>query len=241
MTGESILVVEDNGVIALQIGELLEKNGYRISGTTAYGEEAVTMAQKQKPDLICMDIELMGQIDGIETTQKIHGHADVPIIYLTAYSDGKSFARAKETAPYSYLVKPFTERELLASVELTLHRHAIDQQLRETMERYRAIVDNAADGILLISCETSTILEANPASFQLLGYSENELPAKNIGDIIGNPDEKNGAWNQPVLCQEGWSGEVAFSGTGRLLEGCTSYLPNYSPQRVTGPLLRGIP
>jgi PAS domain S-box-containing protein len=208
MTGESILVVEDNGVIALQIGELLAKNGYRISGTTAYGEEAVAMAQKQKPDLICMDIELMGQLDGIETAEKIHEHAHVPIIYLTAYSDGKSFARAKETAPYSYLVKPFTERELLASVELTLHRHVIDQRLRETMERYRAIVDNAADAILLISRDTSTILEANPASIQLLGYTENELSAKNIGDIIGTPDEKNGSWNEHIFSPEGWSGEV---------------------------------
>ena len=71
MTGESILVVEDNGIIALQTVELLEKNGYRIAGTTAFGKEAVAMATKSPPDLICMDIELMGKIDGIETARKI--------------------------------------------------------------------------------------------------------------------------------------------------------------------------
>jgi PAS domain S-box-containing protein len=208
MTGESILVVEDNGVIALQIGELLERNGYRIYGTTAFGEEAVAMVEKKLPDLICMDIELMGKIDGIETAQKIHEYANVPIIYLTAYSDSKRFGRAKETGPYNYLVKPFTERELLASVDLALHRHAIDLQLRETMERYRAIVDSAAEGILLVSSETGTIVEANPASIQMLGYTGEELTGMSVGDIIGSPSGQDGAWEVFVFGPEGWSGEV---------------------------------
>ncbi len=177
MTGESILVVEDNGVIALQIAELLEKNGYRISGTTAYGEEAVEIAEKTPPNLICMDIELMGKIDGIETARRIREYADIPIIYLTAYSDNRRFVLAKETGPYNYIVKPFNERELLASVDLALHRHAVDQQFRETMQRYRAIVDNVAEGILLISCETRSILEVNPALVQLLGTVGRRSPA----------------------------------------------------------------
>ena len=208
MTGESILVVEDNGVIALQIGELLEKNGYRISDTTAYGEEAVTMAEKKRPDLICMDIELMGKLDGIETAQKIHEHANIPIIYLTAYSDSGRFARAMETAPYNYLVKPFTERELIASVQLTLHRHAIDQQLRETMQRYRAIVDNVAEGILLISGEAESIIEANPALIQLLGYTERELSGMEVGNIILHPGRQSGAGDGHLFSGNGWSGEV---------------------------------
>ncbi len=208
MSGESILVVEDNGVIALQIGELLEKNGYRISGTTAYGEDAVEMAEKEPPNLICMDIELMGKIDGIETARRIHERADIPIIYLSAYSDNRRFALAKETGPYNYIVKPFNERELLASVDLALHRHAIDQQFRETMQRYRAIVDNAAEGILLISGDTRTILEANPASIQLLGYTEGELSGMNVGDIIAPPAGQKGAQSGQVFLPGGWSGEV---------------------------------
>jgi len=210
MTGESILVVEDNGVIALQIQELLVENGYRISGTTAFGEEAVVMAEKKPPDLICMDIELMGKIDGIETARMIHEHADIPIIYLTAYSDNKRFDRAKETVPYNYIVKPFNERELLASIEMALYRHAIDQRLRETMERYQAIVDNAAEGILVVSSGTRTILEANPALIQLLGYTGQELSGMNISDIIVHPDEEGGEWIGQIFSSEGWSGEVQF-------------------------------
>ena len=100
MTGESILVVEDEGFIALQIKELLEKNGYRVPDTTAFGEDALAIVEKNPPDLVCMDIELMGKIDGIEAALKIHELADIPIIYLTAYSDSQRLARAKDTVPY---------------------------------------------------------------------------------------------------------------------------------------------
>ena len=100
MTGESILIVEDEGVIALELKELLEKNGYRISGTTAYGEDAVMMAKENPPDLVCMDIGLMGKMDGIEAAGKIHESTTIPIIYLTSYSDDKRLERARETAPY---------------------------------------------------------------------------------------------------------------------------------------------
>ena len=100
MTGESILIVEDEGVIAFKLKELLEKNGYRISGTTAYGEDAVMMAKENPPDLVCMDIGLMGKIDGIEAAGKIQEQANIPVIYLTSYSDDKRLERARETAPY---------------------------------------------------------------------------------------------------------------------------------------------
>jgi len=139
MSGESILIVEDNGIIALEIGELLEKHGYRLSGTTAYGEEAVLKAEENPPDLIFMDIELQGNIDGIETARKIHERADIPVIYLSAYADSKHVSRAKETEPYNYIVKPFSERDLLLSVDLALHRHRIDKQLKEAIsEKNRA-------------------------------------------------------------------------------------------------------
>ena len=133
MSGESILIVEDEGFIALQIKELLERGGYRISGTTAYGEDAIILSAKTPPDLVCMDIELMGKVDGIEAARKIREHADIPIIFLTAHAGNQRIARAKEAAPYSYIVKPFNERELLVSVEIALYRHTVDRRLREIL------------------------------------------------------------------------------------------------------------
>lgn len=208
MTGESILIVENEGIIALQLTKLLEKNGYQIAGMTAYGEDAVMMAEKDHPDLICMDIELMGKMDGIEAARKIHEHADIPIIYLTAFSDSQRIARAKVTVPYSYIVKPFNEPELLASVEMALYRHTVDQKLKESMQRYRAIVDNAAEGILLVSCGTGLILEANPATIRLLGYTASELSCKTVGNIIATPDGKEGTWEERICTLGSWSGEV---------------------------------
>ncbi len=219
MTGESIFVVEDEGLVALQIKELLEKNGYRVTGVMAYGEEALAMAQKDPPDLICMDINLMGKIDGIETAEKIHEHNDIPIIYLTAFSDSPRIARAKNTVPYSFIIKPYNERELLTSIDMALHRHRIDQQLRETMEHYRAIVETAAESILLVSCGTGAILEVNPATVRLLGYSGDELTRMMLPAIIDGPSGQTAAWEGIACTPEGWSGEVQFrSRDGSLLD-----------------------
>ena len=120
MSGESIFVIEDEGFVALQIKELLEKNGYHVTGIMAYGEEAIAMTEKTPPDLICMDINLMGKLDGIETAKKIREEHDIPIIFLTAIYDNSHLARAKETLPYSFIIKPYNDRELLASVEMTI-------------------------------------------------------------------------------------------------------------------------
>jgi PAS domain S-box-containing protein len=208
MTGESILIVEDEAIIALQLSELLKKNGYQLAGMTANGEDAVMMAEKNPPDLIFMDIELMGKMDGIEAACRIHERADIPIIYLTAFSDNQRIARAKETVPYNYIIKPFNERELLASVDIVLYRHTVEQRLLESMQRYRTIVDNAAEGIMIISCETRTILETNPASIRLLGYTAGELTGMTVDNLIAAPDAK--AWGERACSMEGWSGEVQF-------------------------------
>jgi len=210
MTGESILIVEDEGVIAFKLKELLEKNGYRISGTTAYGEDAVVMAKENPPDLVCMDIGLMGKIDGIEAAGKIQEQANIPVIYLTSYSDDKRLERARETAPYSYIVKPFNERELLASIAMALYRHTLDRQILESMHRYQAIMDNAAEGILLVSCETGLILEANPASARMSGFTAGELSGMTVCNLIILPGTQAGSWKECTSTPEGWSGEVQF-------------------------------
>ena len=210
MTGESILVVEDDGIIALRIRDLLEKSEYRVSGTVAYGEDAVALAEKDPPDLVCMDIELMGTMDGIETARRIHERADIPIIYLSAYSDRQRLARAKETVPYSYLIKPFNEQELLASVEMALYRQAMDRQLRESNERYRAIVDYAAEGILLISCDTRQIVEANPALVRLLGYPAREIIGLPLDRIMVDRDGKNDRLTEAGGTPGGSSVEAQF-------------------------------
>lgn len=123
MTGESILVVEDDGLIALHLKEVLEKAGHRVNGL-AYSGEMVLQALEEspKPDLILMDIGLAGSLDGIDTALEIKKRFSIPLIFLTAYTSERTLERMNEVAPEGYLVKPFLDQELLDIAEKAVSR-----------------------------------------------------------------------------------------------------------------------
>ena len=121
MTGESILVVEDEGLIALHVTELLEKAGYRVIGPVSSGEMALRVIGEQPvPDLLLMDIKLAGQMDGTETARAIRQRVPVPLIFLTAYSSERMPERVKDLKPAGYLTKPVNEKDLLATIKTAL-------------------------------------------------------------------------------------------------------------------------
>ncbi len=123
MTGESILVVEDEGLIALHLMELLEKAGYKVGGL-AYSGEAVLQALEKTPlpDLILMDIGLAGCLDGIETGRLIREKYSIPLIFVTAYTSALTCERMKEVAPDGVIIKPFIDEDLLDLVKNALAR-----------------------------------------------------------------------------------------------------------------------
>ena len=113
-----LMVVEDEATSALIIKLLFDSMGYDIGNVAATGEEAVTRGMNEKPDLICMDIQLAGKIDGIEAAEKIIAcNKNTEILFLTAYSDDQTIARAKKLNPIAYLVKPFDINELKKIIE----------------------------------------------------------------------------------------------------------------------------
>ena len=116
----NILVVEDAGMIADYLGLLLIHNGFNISGIVASGEEAVATALKTKPDLVLMDIKIAGLIDGITAAAIIRRRSNVPIIYVTAYTDKKVMDRAMSIRPCAYVCKPFKGNELLETIRDSL-------------------------------------------------------------------------------------------------------------------------
>ena len=121
MTGKAkILIVEDETIVSLHLRNSLKKLGYSVSHSVTSGEQALEFIAKKVPDLILMDIMLDGKLDGISTSEKIQKDHDVPIIYLSAYSDNKTLGRAKATFPCSYLTKPFKDEDLKANIELAL-------------------------------------------------------------------------------------------------------------------------
>src|SRR5665647_2191042 len=117
----TILIVEDEGLIALHISEILAHAGYRVADLLPSGEDALEYLRRSPlPDLILMDIGLAGEYNGIETARRIHEHSDIPVIFLTAYSDQTRIREAGEVSAFERIRKPFTEKDLIAAVETAL-------------------------------------------------------------------------------------------------------------------------
>jgi CheY-like chemotaxis protein len=115
-----LLIVEDEGVVAWHIQEVLENLGHTVVASVASGNKAIEIAAETQPDLVLMDIRLKGDIDGIEAAREIKARFHTPIIYLTAYSDDHTLERALTTNPSGYLIKPFQEKELRTTLEIAL-------------------------------------------------------------------------------------------------------------------------
>jgi CheY-like chemotaxis protein len=127
----AILIVEDDGLIALDTMEILEKEGYRVLDPVAGGEEAVERCEQfPLPDLILMDVRLAGKISGIEAARRIRGRHPVPVIILTACNDDRTSEKLKDLTPEGYLVKLFSREELLPVISLVLGSHARNNGLK---------------------------------------------------------------------------------------------------------------
>jgi PAS domain S-box-containing protein len=181
---QRILIAEDDGIIAARLQSILTKMGYTVPAVVASGEEAVRQAAEAPPDLALLDIRLAGDMDGIQAGAQMRARWGTPLVYLTAYMDDNLLQRARVTEPYGYLVKPIQDRELRATIEIALYRHRTDRQLRESEERYRAVVSQAVESILLFDLETGQLLEANPACQRLLGYADQDIPALSVYDVL---------------------------------------------------------
>ncbi|MGA3000705.1 MAG: response regulator [Acetobacteraceae bacterium] len=135
MTAPRILVVEDERIIALHLRQQLTKLGYDVPNTVSTGDHALRRIEESQPDLVLMDINLKGKLDGIATAAAIRQSYLIPIIYLTAYSADEMLARAAATNPHGYLLKPFSERELHAMIQVTLARCRAERASLAAQER----------------------------------------------------------------------------------------------------------
>jgi DNA-binding NarL/FixJ family response regulator len=126
-----IMVVEDEAVIAIRLQERLTAMGYHVVGISYSGEDAMEQARRLRPDLILMDIMIPGEMDGIAVAKLVKTELDIPVIFLTAFSEDKIIDRAKQAEPYGYIVKPFQDRELKACVEIALYKKEMGKALQE--------------------------------------------------------------------------------------------------------------
>jgi CheY-like chemotaxis protein len=144
---KKIMVVEDESIIAEDIRMSLIKKGYDVPFVVSMGEVAVEKVKENKPDLILMDIMLAGKMDGIETASAIRSKFDIPVIFLTAYCDENILARAKITEPFGYLIKPFKDRDLFITIEMSLYKHKMEKELRRSKEFFESILEGIVTGV----------------------------------------------------------------------------------------------
>ena len=178
MVETSILIVEDEAIIAMHLKNALTSWGYSVPLVTASGEDAVRAVDLACPDLVLMDIHLAGTLDGIQTAERIRARHDVPVIYLTAFADDDLVQKAKATESYGYLIKPVQDRELRAVIEMVLHRHDLDRRLKVSEERYRMISEIMSDYAYAFSVEPDgrlTLEWVTDAFTRITGFEAGEV------------------------------------------------------------------
>lgn len=146
-----ILIVEDENIVAKDIQNTLVSLGYNVQAIVPTGEKAIKEIEQARPDLVLMDIMLKGKMSGIDAANQIREDYNLPVIFLTAYTDDSTVGRAKVSEPYGYIIKPFKEKELQTTIEMAVYKHEKDVQVKKELEFYHAIVENknAKDSIFV--------------------------------------------------------------------------------------------
>ena len=178
-----VLVVEDEILIAEELRERLTQNGLRIVDVVDSGERAIQVVERDHPDLVLMDIRLKGKIDGIEAAETIRSNVKGPVIFLTAHSDQETVRRAKMTEPFGFVVKPFQERELVVTIEMSLHRYGLEQRLKESEQRYAATLSSIGDGVISTDYK-SRVTFMNPVAESLTQWPENDAKGLDLDDVF---------------------------------------------------------
>lgn len=178
-----ILIVEDEGVVAMDIQKRLKKSGYTIPCLASSGEEAIQKVEETHPALVLMDIYLKGKIDGIEAAQQIRDRFDIPVVYLTAYSEKSTFERAKVTEPFGYLLKPVEEIELKITIEMALYKHKINKKIRENEQWLSTTLKSIGDAVITTD-KREVITFINPVAERLTGWNKEDALGKDVTEVF---------------------------------------------------------
>lgn len=197
-----ILIAEDEFFIANDLKKCLEEFGYGVSAVVSSGEEAIKSVEKDRPELILMDIKLNGKIDGIEAVKKIKSQFNIPVIYLTAFSDKEKMERVKITEPFGIFFKPFKDRELQTNIFLAIHKHKTENIIREGEERYNAAIKASGQILYDWNSETNEVSYGGDVE-KMFGYTFQELKGglARWQELI-HPDDLN-HFNHTITCMIG--------------------------------------
>jgi PAS domain S-box-containing protein/putative nucleotidyltransferase with HDIG domain len=192
MNAKKILIVEDERIIAEDIKRISQHLGYNVIDMVSSGEKALALMQMASPDLILMDIHLEGKLTGIETAEKIYNDYHLPVVYLTAYADEQTLLKARFSEPFGYILKPFDEKELHATIEMAFYKHKMEQALRDSEHFLRKVVDSDPN-LIYVKDETGKYVMINRSLSSFLGVEPAQLIGKTDLDLV-----KEGVLNAPL-------------------------------------------
>ena len=178
-----ILIVEDNAIVAADIKTRIDKMGYQVTDCVTRGENALESVSGRVPDLILMDIKLKGKMSGIETASSIRASRDIPVIYLTSYSDDETLEQAKLTDPYGYIIKPFEDQELRTAIEISLHKHQAERRLKESEQWFKTTLTSIGDGVITTDMQ-GCVTFMNRVAEELTGWPIKDAKGKPITEIF---------------------------------------------------------
>ncbi|HOT45848.1 MAG TPA: response regulator [Spirochaetota bacterium] len=195
MEKQTILIVEDEAITALDVQNNLKSFGFEVIGIVSNGEAAIEKAESSRPDIILMDIVLSGKIDGIAASMAIKERFNIPVIYMTGNADIMTVNRARETAPYGYIVKPINRQNLYSTIDTALHRYNLETELKkkqeeleaanitmaESKERYEKLFENAGDAILIM--KSDTFIECNRSTLEIFGCDRGQIIGHSPADF----------------------------------------------------------
>ena len=186
-----ILIVEDEGLIARDIEDMVRNASYQVCAVVGTGEDAIEKAETTHPDLILMDIILRGDMDGVEAAEKIRERFNIPVIYLTAHTDENTLQRAKLTEPLGYTLKPVEQKELMTVIEMALYKHQMENKLRERQSWLSTILQSIGEGVIATD-PFGNITFMNPVAEKLTGWNQPESIGKPLTSILHLVDEDTG-------------------------------------------------
>jgi len=145
-----IMVVEDDDELATEISDMLTMLGYQVAGRAASGEDCLILASQAQPDLVLMDIKIRGNLDGIQTAERLKKIKDVPVVYLTGFSDSATLKRARQTHAHGFLVKPFRVSEIKSTIEMALFKHHTEMELRRRENWFSTMLQAIGDAVIAV-------------------------------------------------------------------------------------------
>src|SRR5258708_5140468 len=211
-----ILIVEDERITAEDLRDILTNLDYSVVASVSTGADAIALAEETQPDLALMDIQIRGAMDGAETARVLRERFNIPVIFLTAHADSGTVARAKFAAPLGYIVKPFQEGELHASIAIALHKHGVDLQSLGKSELFASTLRAISEGVISVDrAESITFL--NPAAEGWTGWSAREAIGRQLREVFPLLDAASGEGVETPLWRALGEGSLDELGEGILL------------------------